>query len=233
MPVAIPKGAGYKIPHAVQVAALRAEIEHIKLTKQGKLVTSQFVTDDPFMKSQVQLVEQITPMTMPVLIVGESGTGKDVLAQMIGTRYEVDQTTGAQIKLPFVAVNCAGITDTLFESEMFGHVRGAFTGAAGARKGFFEAANGGTLFLDEIGDMPLPMQVKLLRVLQERQFDRVGGGKAVQADVRVIAATHRDLEAMIRTQAFREDLYYRLNVREFNFEVRHSPMPPDGTLRIP
>ncbi len=210
MPVAIPKGVGYKIPHAVQIAAMRAEIQHIKLTKQGKLVTSLFVTDDPFMKSQVQLVEQITPMTMPVLIVGESGTGKDVLAQMIGTRYEVDPSTGAQVKLPFVAVNCAGITDTLFESEMFGHVRGAFTGAAGARKGFFEAANGGTLFLDEIGDLPLAQQAKILRALQNREVTPVGSTEPVHINVRIVSATNKDLRKAIADGLFREDLFYRI-----------------------
>ncbi len=117
-------------------------------------------------------------------------------------------------------INCGAIPAELLESELFGHEKGAFTGAIAARRGRFELAQGGTLFLDEIGDMPMPMQVKLLRVLQERLFDRVGGGKPIQADVRIIAATHRDLEAMIRTQGFREDLYYRLNV----FPIETPPL---------
>lgn len=210
MPVTIRKGVGPKIPHAVQVAALRAEIAHIKLTSQGKLVTSQYVTEDPFMKIQVSLAEQVRDMDMPVLIVGESGTGKDVLAQMMGTRYTIDPVTGLQNKQPFVAVNCAGITDTLFESEMFGHVRGAFTGSVGARKGFFEAANGGTLFLDEIGDLPLSQQAKILRAIQNKEVIPVGSTDPVHINGRLICATNKDLPKSIAAGLFREDLYYRI-----------------------
>ena len=210
MPVTIKKGVGPKIPHAVQVAALRAEIAHIKLTSQGKLVTSQYVTEDPFMKIQVSLAEQVRDMDMPVLIVGESGTGKDVLAQMMGTRYTIDSVTGLQNKQPFVAVNCAGITDTLFESEMFGHVRGAFTGSVGARKGFFEAANGGTLFLDEIGDLPLSQQAKILRAIQNKEVIPVGSTDPVHINGRLICATNKDLPKSIAAGLFREDLYYRI-----------------------
>lgn len=160
-----------------------------------------------------RLIGQVAETDANVLILGESGTGKEVVARAI---HELS----ARSVGPFVPINCGAIPAELLESELFGHEKGAFTGAIAARRGRFELAQGGTLFLDEIGDMPLPMQVKLLRVLQERQFDRVGGGKAVQADVRVIAATHRDLEAMIRTQAFREDLYYRLNV----FPIETPPL---------
>ncbi|GJA81293.1 hypothetical protein KAM448_25420 [Aeromonas caviae] len=165
-----------------------------------------------------RLIGQVAETDANVLILGESGTGKEVVARAI---HELSARSAG----PFVPINCGAIPAELLESELFGHEKGAFTGAIAARRGRFELAQGGTLFLDEIGDMPLPMQVKLLRVLQERQFDRVGGGKAVQADVRVIAATHRDLEAMIRTQAFREDLYYRLNV--FPIETP----PPAGSGR--
>lgn len=210
MPVTIKKGIGPKIPHSVQVAALRAEIAHIKLTSQGKLVTSQYVTEDPFMKDQVALAEQVRDMDMPVLIVGESGTGKDVLAQMMGTRYTIDSSTGLQSKQSFVAVNCAGITDTLFESEMFGHVRGAFTGSVGARKGFFEAANGGTLFLDEIGDLPLSQQAKILRAIQNKEVIPVGSTEPVHINGRLICATNKDLRKSINEGLFREDLYYRI-----------------------
>ncbi|RQM54643.1 sigma-54 dependent transcriptional regulator [Aeromonas caviae] len=160
-----------------------------------------------------RLIGQVAETDANVLILGESGTGKEVVARAI---HELSARSAG----PFVPINCGAIPAELLESELFGHEKGAFTGAIAARRGRFELAQGGTLFLDELGDMPLPMQVKLLRVLQERQFDRVGGGKAVQADVRVIAATHRDLEAMIRTQAFREDLYYRLNV----FPIETPPL---------
>ena len=160
-----------------------------------------------------RLIGQVAETDANVLILGESGTGKEVVARAI---HELSARSAG----PFVPINCGAIPAELLESELFGHEKGAFTGAIAARRGRFELAQGGTLFLDEIGDMPLPMQVKLLRVLQERQFARVGGGKAVQADVRVIAATHRDLEAMIRTLAFREDLYYRLNV----FPIETPPL---------
>ena len=151
------------------------------------------------------LIEQVAKTDANVLILGESGTGKEVVARNVHLLSK--RNTG-----PFVPVNCGAIPGELLESELFGHEKGAFTGAISARKGRFELAQGGTLFLDEIGDMPLQMQVKLLRVLQERSYERVGGTKAIQADVRVIAATHRNLENMIEEGSFREDLYYRLNV---------------------
>ncbi|WP_448546810.1 sigma-54 dependent transcriptional regulator [Thalassotalea fusca] len=151
------------------------------------------------------LIEQVASTQANVLILGESGTGKEVVARNI---HELSDRKSA----PFVPVNCGAIPPDLLESELFGHEKGAFTGAISTRKGRFELAEGGTLFLDEIGDMPQPMQVKLLRVLQERTFERVGGAKSIKADVRIIAATHQHLEDMIKTNDFREDLYYRLNV---------------------
>lgn len=160
-----------------------------------------------------RLIGQVASTEANVLILGESGTGKEVVARAI---HELSPRS----KGPFVPINCGAIPGELLESELFGHEKGAFTGAIAARRGRFELAQGGTLFLDEIGDMPLQMQVKLLRVLQERQFERVGGGKALDADVRVIAATHRNLEEMIRQQSFREDLYYRLNV----FPIETPPL---------
>jgi sigma-54 dependent transcriptional regulator, flagellar regulatory protein len=151
------------------------------------------------------LIEQVASTNASVLVLGESGTGKEVVARNI-------HNLSARAKGPFVPINCGAIPAELLESELFGHEKGAFTGAFSARKGRFELAEGGTLFLDEIGDMPQPMQVKLLRVLQERTFERVGGSKSLKADVRIIAATHQQLEEMIKSGDFREDLYYRLNV---------------------
>ncbi len=151
------------------------------------------------------LIEQVAPTEASVLVLGESGTGKEVVARNI-------HNLSTRAKGPFVPLNCGAIPAELLESELFGHEKGAFTGAFSARKGRFELAEGGTLFLDEIGDMPQPMQVKLLRVLQERTFERVGGSKSLKANVRIIAATHQHLEEMIKSGDFREDLFYRLNV---------------------
>lgn len=151
------------------------------------------------------LIEQVAPTEANVLILGESGTGKEVIARNV--HFLSNRTDSI-----FIPVNCGAIPGELLESELFGHEKGAFTGAVSSRKGRFELAEGGTLFLDEIGDMPLQMQVKLLRVLQERTYERVGGTKPIKCNVRVIAATHRDLEIMIEDGQFREDLYYRLNV---------------------
>lgn len=152
-----------------------------------------------------RLMAQVADKEVSVLITGESGTGKEVVAR------NLHYNSGRRHK-PFVPVNCGAIPAELLESELFGHEKGAFTGAINSRPGRFEMAEGGTLFLDEIGDMPLNMQVKILRVLQERVYERVGGTKTLQTDVRVVAATHKNLEAMIVTGHFREDLYYRLNV---------------------
>jgi len=152
-----------------------------------------------------QLIEQVANFDTTVLVLGESGTGKEVVSRAIHQRSP--RRDG-----PFVAINCGAIPPDLLESELFGHEKGAFTGALSARKGRFEMAEGGTLLLDEIGDMSLPMQVKLLRVLQERSFERVGGNQTIRCNVRVIAATHRNLESRISEGKFREDLFYRLNV---------------------
>ncbi|MHA5520059.1 transcriptional regulator FleQ, partial [Pseudomonas aeruginosa] len=160
-----------------------------------------------------QMMQQVADTDASVLILGESGTGKEVVARNL--HYHSKRREG-----PFVPVNCGAIPAELLESELFGHEKGAFTGAITSRAGRFELANGGTLFLDEIGDMPLPMQVKLLRVLQERTFERVGSNKTQNVDVRIIAATHKNLEKMIEDGTFREDLYYRLNV----FPIEMAPL---------
>lgn len=160
-----------------------------------------------------RMIDQVAPYDTTVLITGESGTGKEVAARMV---HEHSQRRDK----PFVAVNCGAIPSELLESELFGHEKGAFTGAITTRKGRFEMADGGTLFLDEIGDMSLPMQVKILRALQERTYERVGSNRSVRCDVRVIAATHRNLEEAIVKGSFREDLFYRLNV----FPIEMPPL---------
>jgi sigma-54 specific flagellar transcriptional regulator A len=157
------------------------------------------------MRDTRALIKTLAPSLSSVLIQGESGTGKELIAQALHAQ-------GPRRSGPFVPINCGAIPRELLESELFGHRKGAFTGAVGERMGRFEMANGGTIFLDEIGDLPLDMQVKLLRVLQERQIEPLGANKSVAIDVRVIAATHKDLEKDIAEHKFREDLYYRLNV---------------------
>lgn len=152
-----------------------------------------------------ELMHQVADKDVTVLITGESGTGKEVVARNL--HYHSSRRDG-----PFVPVNCGAIPNDLIESELFGHEKGAFTGAIASRAGRFEMAEGGTLFLDEIGDLPLSMQVRLLRVIQERTYERVGGTKTLKTNVRIIAATHKNLESMVEEETFREDLYYRLNV---------------------
>ena len=168
-----------------------------------------------------QMIQQVASSNATVLILGESGTGKEVVARKLHLHSN-------RRNRPFVPVNCGAIPEDLLESELFGHEKGAFTGAITARKGRFEMAEGGTLFLDEIGDMSMPMQVKILRVLQERTFERVGSNKTIECDVRVLAATHRDLETRITEGLFREDLFYRLNV----FPIEMPPLR-DRTEDIP
>jgi sigma-54 specific flagellar transcriptional regulator A len=159
------------------------------------------------------MIDQVSDTNASVLILGDSGTGKEVIARNIHAQ-------SSRNKMPFIPINCGAIPAELLESELFGHEKGAFTGAISARQGRFELAEGGVIFLDEIGDMPLPMQVKLLRVLQERCYEKVGSNKSIKADVRVIAATHRGLEELIAEGGFREDLFYRLNV----FPIEVSPL---------
>ncbi|MDT0618243.1 MULTISPECIES: sigma-54 dependent transcriptional regulator [Spectribacter] len=172
---------------------------------QRDRVPSGITGDVPTMRRVRELVSQVAGHNATVLIRGESGTGKELVAHAVHEQ-------SPRRERPFVAVNCAAIPSELLESELFGHEKGAFSGAISRREGRFEMAEGGTLFLDEIGDMSLPMQVKVLRVLQERSYERVGGNEPRSCDVRLIAATHRDLEAMIKQGSFREDLYYRLDV---------------------
>ncbi len=163
------------------------------------------IGEDPKIKQVFKVIERIAPSNVTVLVRGETGTGKELVAAAIHKRSK-------RADEPFVKLNCAAISDTLIESELFGHEKGAFTDAKEMRKGRFELADGGTLFLDEIGDISPSAQVKLLRVLQEREFERVGGSKTIKVNVRLVAATNRPLEQMVKEGKFREDLYYRLNV---------------------
>lgn len=175
-----------------------------KSTQKTKLFRS-LVGKSQEIQNVRRMIEQVAPTDANVLVLGESGTGKEVVARNV--HFLSQRKDG-----PFIPVNCGAIPGELLESELFGHEKGAFTGAVSSRKGRFELAEGGTLFLDEIGDMPLQMQVKLLRVLQERTYERVGGTKPIPCNVRIVAATHRNLEDMIEAGKFREDLFYRLNV---------------------
>ncbi|WP_219212044.1 sigma-54 interaction domain-containing protein [Variovorax boronicumulans] len=176
------------------------EPPHARSASAGKTL----ILRDPRSASLLPQLERVARSEATVVIVGETGTGKELAARHI---HAASRRRG-----PFVAVNCGAFSDTLIDAELFGHEAGAFTGAPGARPGWFEAANGGTLFLDEIGELPLTMQVKLLRVLQERQVVRIGSRRPIAIDVRLVAATHVDLERAVEAQRFRADLYYRLNV---------------------
>jgi sigma-54 specific flagellar transcriptional regulator A len=191
-----------------QLSSMLERLRDQRTRQRKRTKTKQIpglVGRSPAMLAVRRLIEQVATTDASVLILGESGTGKEVVAR------SVHQMSIRQEKL-FVPINCGAIPADLLESELFGHEKGAFTGAITARQGRFEMAEGGTLFLDEIGDMSLSMQVKLLRVLQEKTFERVGANKSFRADVRVIAATHRDLENSVEEEKFREDLFYRLNV---------------------
>ncbi|ADV27346.1 sigma54 specific transcriptional regulator, Fis family [Pseudoxanthomonas suwonensis 11-1] len=194
------------IRHAQLEACLRrASLKRLDAEQQGTGADDGPTGTSPAVQRLRRMIGQVAPFDTTVLVLGESGTGKEVVARTIHQQ-------SARRDGPFVAINCGAIPPELLESELFGHEKGAFTGALSARKGRFEMAEGGTLLLDEIGDMSLPMQVKLLRVLQERSFERVGGNQTIKCNVRVIAATHRNLEDRIAEGQFREDLFYRLNV---------------------
>lgn len=165
----------------------------------------EILGESPAVKELTKLIQRVASSKTNILVIGESGTGKELVARMI-------HDIGPLKAKPFVAVNCGAIPENLIESELFGHKKGSFTGAVSDKPGLFEVADGGTLFLDEVGELPLGLQVKLLRAIQERVFRRVGGNEDIRVDVRIIAATNRDLEAAVAKGTFREDLYYRLNV---------------------
>jgi len=202
------------IDRAIENRDVRVEADQLRrqLRERDARGLEGMVGASPAMQKVYKVAAQIAPARATVLITGESGTGKGELARAIHAK-------GPRVGKPFVTLHCAALAETLLESELFGHEKGSFTGADRRRVGRFEQANGGTLFLDEIGEIPLSIQVKLLRVLQERTFERVGGNEPVKVDVRLIAATNKDLSAEVESGRFREDLFYRLN-------VVHVDMPP-------
>jgi len=192
-----------------ELARLREAVEADNRALRSRLeredIAETIVGGDSGLREVTQRIAQVADTDVPVLVLGETGTGKEVVARSLHARSQ-------RSKGPIVCVNCGAIPPGLVDSELFGHERGSFTGASGTRKGWFERADGGTLFLDEIGELPLDAQVRLLRVLQERMFERVGGTRSIHVDVRVVAATHRNLEDMVTAGTFREDLWYRLSV---------------------
>ena len=189
----------------VDKVALENENRRLKSELQVKFKPSNIIGNSKPMQEVYRLIEKIARSKTTVLILGESGVGKELVASAV--HYNSPSAAG-----PFVKFNCAALPESVIESELFGHERGSFTGATTTRKGRFEEAHGGTVFLDEVGELSLPMQAKLLRVLQEKTFERVGGNLPIKVDLRILAATNRDLQAMVAAGSFREDLYYRLNV---------------------
>ena len=216
-----PEVLALMIARALHVHALEAENRQLVARQRGSALQGLITSSEPMLKV-CHTVEKVAPANVTVLLLGESGTGKEVLARAV---HELSPRAGKR----FVAINCAAIPDTLLESELFGYEKGAFTGAAKQTIGRIEYANEGTLFLDEIGDLPMPLQAKLLRFLQERVIERLGGRGEIPVDVRIVCATHRDLASMIREGSFREDLYYRLS----EISVKIPPLrdrPGDAVL---
>jgi DNA-binding NtrC family response regulator len=200
-----PEALGAVVERAMEKAHLVQETWRLRDRLRDRNALGHVVSNDPKMRAVLDLVGQVGASKATVLVTGESGTGKELIAEAI-------HLASARSKAPLVRLHCAALTESLLESELFGHERGAFTGAVARREGRFRQADGGTLFLDEIAEIPLSTQVKLLRFLQERTFERVGGNETLRVDVRVIAATNRNLAAEISKGTFREDLFYRLNV---------------------
>jgi DNA-binding NtrC family response regulator len=203
------------LQRALHEQALEEEVANLREQLHDRFSFHSILSKSPKMHAVFELISHVAETTTTVLIEGQTGTGKEMVARAI-------HEASAKRTGPFVAINCAAIPDTLLESELFGHEKGAFTSAVGQRRGRFELADGGTLFLDEVGDVPPTMQVKLLRVLQERRFERVGGSATVEVDVRVVAATNRGLPKLVKEGKFREDLYYRLNVVKLELPPLHE-----------
>ena len=190
---------------ALEKRAIVAENQTLRAEVKARWTEGQLIGKSAAMDRLRDLIKRVAHATSSVLITGESGTGKEMVARALHFQ-------SPRVERPFVVLNCGAIPENLIESELFGHVKGAFTGATAAREGLFQAAHGGTLFLDEVGELPPPLQVKLLRVLQDRKVRPVGGTAEVEVDVRVVAATNRDVESEVEAGTFREDLFYRLNV---------------------
>jgi len=206
----------FLIEHEEQ-SRLEEENRRLREELQERYHPSNIIGDSPAMRTVYHLVEKVSKTKATVLILGESGVGKELVASAI--HYASAASTG-----PFVRFNCAALPEALAESELFGHEKGAFTGATEVRKGRFEDANGGTIFLDEVGELSLALQAKLLRILQERTFERVGGNRTIKVELRILAATNRNLEALVAAGKFREDLFYRLNV----FPITIPPLRDRG-----
>jgi len=193
------------IKRAMQVQTLTEEVKVLREELHSNYRLDKLLTNSPKMQELYRIIGKVASTNATVLITGESGTGKELIANTI--HYNSSRSHG-----PFIKINCGALPESLLESELFGHEKGSFTGAAARKLGRFELANKGTIFLDEVGEVSPALQVKLLRVLQEREFERVGGTEPVKTDIRIIAATNRNLEEMVAKGTFREDLYYRLNV---------------------
>ena len=193
------------VERAIERRSLRKEVRELRRSLEGRYASENIVAESPGMRKVLEMVNVVRSSDASVLIQGDSGTGKELVARAI-------HYGGSRAARPFIALNCAALPEALLESELFGHTKGAFTGATAEKKGLFEEADGGTLLLDEIGDMPPALQGKLLRVLQEGEVRRVGSASVRKVDVRIIASTNKDLASLIRTKSFREDLFYRLAV---------------------
>ncbi len=212
---------GALVARAMEKAKLSTEAASLRERLEKRFSFGEIIGDHPAMQRLLKTVAQVAASRASVLIYGESGTGKELIAAAIHQNSK--RKNG-----PFVRLNCAALAETLLESELFGHERGSFTGAVGRREGRFKQADGGTLFLDEVSEIPMPLQVKLLRFLQEREFERVGGNETIRVDVRIVAATNRDLAKLVETGEFREDLFYRLNVIRLDvppLRARKSDVP--------
>ncbi|WP_413733403.1 acetoacetate metabolism transcriptional regulator AtoC [Sodalis sp. RH21] len=202
---------------ALQLREMKQEINLLHRELSDSYHCDRFLTNNPKMMELCRTIAKVAQSSASVLVTGESGTGKELIAKAI--HYNSPRCKG-----PFIKVNCGALPESLLESELFGHEKGAFTGAQMQRQGLFERANQGTLLLDEIGEMPFNLQVKLLRVLQEQEFERLGGSRTIKTNIRIIAATNRDLAAMIEQGEFRRDLYYRLNVMQLSsLPLRERP----------
>ncbi len=204
-PIEIPEFE-HRVQRVLDVRKWRARLSAEKDNQKNH---TRLLGNSQSVKNAKAFIDKVADAPAPVLLLGPSGTGKEVMAQSI---HELS----SRADMPFVGINCASLNENLIESELFGHEKGAFTGAISSKPGKFELARGGTLFLDEIGELPLSLQAKLLRVLQEKEFTRLGGVKTIKSEVRIVAATHRDLKEMTKDGRFREDLFFRLNVLSFN-----------------